>query len=176
MALRRSCSQSGPTEAITRRLGIGASFWAVLLLGCGEEARISATAVLPSPLALDMLTVTVQDRGRTIEWTGDDFQASPSATPTTTEVETSTSGPALEVAFRLESDGVVLASGSATLPRKSDWSWNVTVDAATDDPRLSCFGCVGSQAFPLAESFRAPGRDSVWLVWGGNSISDPAIY
>jgi hypothetical protein len=46
----------------------------------------------------------------------------------------------------------------------------------TTNPDEACFGCVGSQVFPLAPAYRATGRDSLWVVWGGNSISDPVIY
>jgi hypothetical protein len=150
----------------------------ILALGaCGEEARISGSARLVSPLTLDMLTVTVRDRDRVIQWTGADFKArSDDPTPVTPEVETSTTGPDLEVSYRLESAGAVLSMGTVAVPRRRDWRWAVTIWAATTSPEEGCFGCFGSQGFPLAEAFRAPERDSIWVVWSGNSISDPGIY
>lgn len=51
-----------------------------------------------------------------------------------------------------------------------------SVRSATTDPKFECFGCLGSQAFPLIAEYQAPDRDSIWVVWGGNSISDPVIY
>jgi hypothetical protein len=50
---------------------------AVAVVGCGDEARISASAVLPPPLAPQMLTVTVRDRDRVIEWNGATFHITP---------------------------------------------------------------------------------------------------
>jgi hypothetical protein len=41
-------------------------------------------------------------------------------------------------------------------------AWNrLTLPAVI--PRENCFGCCGSQAFPLAEACRAPGQDSIIL-------------
>jgi hypothetical protein len=44
------------------------------------------------------------------------------------------------------------------------------------NPTRGCFGCMGVQAFPLAAPYQRTRSDSVWLVWGGNSIRNPAIY
>ena len=150
----------------------------ILLLGaCGDEAKINISAVLAAPLTVEMLEVTVRDGGRLIHWSGSDFRPrSGNATPSTEEVEISTSGPDLELTYRLQSAGTEISSGSVTLPRKSDWQWGVTVFSATTDPQENCFGCIGSQVFPLIEAFRPPQQDSIWVVWGGNSIDDPAIY
>jgi len=148
----------------------------LLLLGCGDEARISAEARLDPPLAVDMLTITVRDPGHTWTWESADFHTTTARpTPTTTEEETRTSGSA-QVSFRLEDAGDLVSQGSISLPLQSDWRWGVTVTAATTDPREECLGCMGSMAFPLPESYRATDRDSLWLVWGGNSISNPGIY
>jgi hypothetical protein len=150
---------------------------AVSLMGCGDDARISVSADLAPPLSLDMLTVTLRDRDRLLTWHGSDFRPRPeNATPSTGEQDIFTSGPDLELTYQLESGGEVLSSGSVTLPRRSDWIWGVTIWARTTDPLEGCFGCFGSAAFSLAQAFRAVERDSVWMVWGGNSISDPVIY
>jgi hypothetical protein len=148
-----------------------------LLSACGEEALISVSAPLASPLSPEMLTVTVRDGDRVLQWSGADFTPRPTnSLPSTPEVNTQTSGPDLEVTYRLENAGAVLSSGAIVLSRRSDWRWAVTISAATTNPEEGCFGCFGSSPFPLAEDFRAPGRDSIWVVWGGNSISDPVIY
>jgi hypothetical protein len=123
-----------------------------------------------------MLTVTVQDAGRVIRWTGTDFVPRTDARPSTPEVNVGRSGPDLVVTFRLETGGVLLSAGTITLPRRSDWRWGVILQAATEDPTDSCFGCIGSKAFLLAEAFRVPARDSIWVYWAGNSINNPVIY
>jgi hypothetical protein len=96
-------------------------------------------------------------------------------TPTTAEEGTGTSGNA-QVSFQLEDAGEVVSQGSITLPLQSDWRWGVTLMAAMIDPREGCLGCMGSKGFPLRESYRAADKDSIWLVWGGNSFSNPGIY
>jgi hypothetical protein len=154
---------------------LSAAFW-LLLVGCGDSAKISAEARLGAPLDVAMLSVTVRDRDRGWTWQGNDFHSTQTQpTPTTDERDTHTNGSA-EVSFRLEESGAVLSEGSVSLPLRADWRWGVSVIAQTIDPREGCFGCVGSMAFPLAPSHRAPDRDSIWVVWGGNSISDPVVY
>jgi hypothetical protein len=124
-----------------------------------------------------MLPVTVRDGDRVAHWAGTDFRTgTDDPVPSTPEVETATSGPDLDVSYRLESAGTVLSTGTVALPRKSDWHWSVTIWAATTSPEEGCFGCFGSRAFALADGFRPLERDSIWLVWSGNSINDPGIY
>ena len=150
---------------------------ALALVACGDDAAIGATADLPPPLDPQMLTVTVRDGTQRIQWTGVDFKPRPpNATAATPEAGISPEGGDLTVSFRLETAGAVLSNGSVTVPRRRDWRWRIDVIAATTDPRLLCFGCSGSAAFPLAAGYRAPGRDSIWVVWGGNSISNPVVY
>jgi hypothetical protein len=146
------------------------------LLACGDTALISASATLGAPLSTDMLTVTVQDRTRLIEWRGADFRTERYGTPTTPEIETGSDGPDLTVSYRLEADGRVVSTGTATIPRRNDWRWQVNVITTTTDPRTGCFGCEGSRAFVLDSAFRPALSDSVWLVWGGNYISHPVVY
>ena len=147
------------------------------LAACGEDARISISAQLDYPLTMEMLTVRVIDKTRVISFNGADFRTDANhPTPSTPEVETATSGPDLQVSYTLENADVFLSGGTVSLPRRSDWRWHVTLSAATSDPQEGCFGCFGAMAFPLAQSFRPVERDSIWVVWGGNSISDPVIY
>ena len=143
---------------------------------CGPEPRVSVSASLPPPLGLEMLTVTVRDPERLWRWRPSDFTARPAGrTPTTAERRTSATG-TLEVGFQLTDEGVPLSAGSIQLPLSGDWRWSIEIRAVTADPTYGCFGCAGTQAFPLPPRYRAPGRDSIWVVWGGNSISSPRVY
>jgi hypothetical protein len=162
---------------LTSRTRLSSAPLVLLLAACGDEARISTSAYLAAPLAIEMLEVTVRDGGRLLQWSGSDFKSTPqNPIPSTPEVETSVGGPDLELTYRLQSAGTVISTGTVVLPRKSDWRWSVSVHSATTNPEENCFGCFGAQVFPLAEAFRTPGQDSIWVVWGGNSIDDPAIY
>jgi hypothetical protein len=148
----------------------------VLFGGCSEGSRITAVARLDPPLTIKMLTMTARDDKRAWTWHPSDFHSSlESPTPTTRERETLTKGE-IEISFRLGTGGVTLSEGSVSLPLRSDWHWSVQVVSATSDPGEACFACAGSKAFPLAEEYRGPDRDSVWLIWGGDSIRGPAAY
>lgn len=146
----------------------------LLTTACHETSRVSAVARLDPPLTVDMLTVSAKDEDRAWTWRGSDFRSSMEwPTPTTRERETRTRGD-LQVSFRLQAQGQVVSEGSVTLPLRSDWRWGVQVVSATSDPGQACHGCTGSKAFPLAREYRGPERDSVWLVWGGHGITEPA--
>jgi hypothetical protein len=147
---------------------------ALVVGGCHEGSKISAVARLDPPLTVDMLTVNVRDDTRAWSWRGSDFHRSLELpTPTTLSRETRTEGD-VAVSFRLVADGATVSEGAVTLPLKRNWNWGVQVVSATSDPREACFGCVGSKAFPLAPEYRGPDRDSVWLLWGGDSLAGPA--
>lgn len=150
-----------------------------LLAACGActaDARISFSTHVGDPVAGATLRVTVEDGTRRWTWTNDDFTTSESSgVPTSPSVSTGASGTA-HVAFELRDGATVISAGSIAIPLQGDWAWKVDLIASTEDPKLRCFGCQGSHAFPLAEAWRAEGRDSIWMVWGGNSISHPVIY
>lgn len=86
------------------------------------------------------------------------------------------SGREAEVAYKLATAEVTASDGTISLPARSDWSWGVDITIDSLNPTRFCFGCMGSQSFPLDARFRRNARDSVWVVWGGNSISNPVIY
>jgi hypothetical protein len=44
------------------------------------------------------------------------------------------------------------------------------------NPTQYCLGCLGSRSFPLSVAYRRVAADSVWVTWGGNSISNPVVY
>ena len=66
-----------------------------------------------------------------------------------------------------------MAAGSVEIPLREDWRWNVSIFVADSNPMKYCFGCQGSRAFKAIAG--APG-DSLFLVWGGNSIFHPVVY
>jgi len=69
-----------------------------------------------------------------------------------------------------------IATGSLELPLRSDWRYGVTVQVDSTDPARYCLGCIGSLAFALRPGVGRSVRDSLWLSWGGNSISNPVEY
>jgi hypothetical protein len=155
--------------------------WIALLgltIACAEErSGISVSASLAPPLHPCLLTVTILESGRSREARGCDFATDVNwGTPHSPEWGTSTSGD-LTVSFVLaDTAGAWQVTGQATLPLRPDWRWGVQFANTTQNPAAQCFGCAGSLAFPLPPAARAAGRDSLWIVWGGNSIAHPVVY
>jgi hypothetical protein len=137
---------------------------------------MNAMLYLNDPLTPAMLAVTVEDGTRRWSWTGADFTTGPeSGIPVTPWIHTGTSGEA-RFSFELRDGDVMISSGSINLPLQDNWQWTVDLMARTTDPDPNCLGCSGAVAFPIAKAYRTDPRDSLWLVWGGNSISNPSIY
>ena len=169
---------------LMRRLTVFGFAW---FIGCvapnpggtspASDARVTINAWLPAPLAAGMLKVKVDD-GRTV-WnlTGADFQLVGGTQHKGPALQTTNHG-TLTVSYALIPLGssVAVSAGAIELPLKKDWSYGVDIHADTANPSRSCFGCSGSRAFPLAPNFRSSRADSVYMVWGGNSITNPVIY
>jgi len=150
----------------------------IVSLGCTEQrATVRALASLAPPVDMTMLTVTFREGGRSWQARGPEFTSDASlAVPHTSQWNTGTVG-SIDITFELmDSAGTVAATGQVSLELRADWAWDIEFSNLTEDPRLRCLSCSGSRAFPLAAGYRASGRDSLWVVWGGNSISHPVLY
>ena len=91
-------------------------------------------------------------------------------------LRTSSAG-TIRVEFVMLQDGVPTGtSGVLELPLKKDWRWGVDLCIAVDDPVQICFGCMGSESFDLDPVLGYDEEKSLFVVWGGNSISNPVIY
>ena len=56
------------------------------------------------------------------------------------------------------------------------WRWNVSLFLDERNPHETCIGCFGYRSFPVLESYRTSPAESLWMTWGGNSISSPVVY
>ena len=135
-------------------------------------------------ISIDIFHVNFSDGSHTIYLDKDDFTATAdTAQYYTTEFSTKTTG-TLVVNFSLSDslcDSICL--GNVPLNLRNDWGWGVTFHIDHTDPFYQCFGCSGHQAFALRETYRDTilsqdtlVYDSVYINWGGNSISNPAVY
>lgn len=122
----------------------------------------------------DRVTIRFDDGSGVRTVTGEDFTGSPQRVDTR-EFRTRTSG-TLTVDVTLADGSEQIAAGRVEIPLRPDWGWSVHLHRGDANPVERCFGCFGYRAFALAEAHRATPADSLWVVWGGNSISNPVIY
>jgi hypothetical protein len=151
---------------------------ATLLGGCSSsnDARVTIGAWLPAPLALGMLSVRVDDGRSVWKLTAADFHLVGGTQYSGPTLQTANDG-TLTVSYTLvPAAAAAVSAGAIELPLRKDWGYSVDIRPDTADPRRLCFGCAGSKGFPLAPEFRTLLADSVYVVWGGNSISHPVTY
>ena len=81
----------------------------------------------------------------------------------------------IEVAL-LGEDGEAMSSGMVRLPLQPNNEYSVTVDIGESNPIRACLGCQGSKVFAIDPDLGYAPTDSLFIVWAGNSISNPVIY
>lgn len=130
----------------------------------------------PAIVPLADVSAEIRDgRGRRLV-RGEEFTVVAPSFAHSDELPTARTG-TLRVEARLDRAGegpVVL--GEVRLDLREDWLWTVTMWFTDGDPTETCFGCIGVESFPLPDGVGRSPADSLWLVWGGNSISAPAVF
>lgn len=159
-----------------------------VLSGCSlfqgdEHAEVQFAISRSGLLAENTLALRARDGERTLTISNTDFGPKEQITTgyATPAYETATQG-ALEVAFDLRTQsGQPISAGRFAVDLRKDWRWSVILwaDSAEANPTEGCFGCSGYHAFAIDQSLlddSAAGKDSVYVVLGGNYISEPVIY
>lgn len=86
-------------------------------------------------------------------------------------------GGVLEVAFIiLDGSYESTTDGVLELPLKPDWRWWIDFHITENDPIHTCWGCMGSIEYDLDPALGYDESMKLYVVWGGNSISNPVIY
>jgi hypothetical protein len=127
-----------------------------------------------------MIRLTFTDGKHTRKLDGSDFQPDKTGSPSigrTREFKTAKSGE-LKVTFKLLDGENLISSGQFEMPLRSDWAWNTEFQSspARSDPLAGCFGCSGARVFALTEGYGMLPSDSLYVIWGGNSIKNPVVY
>ena len=150
---------------------------AVTAAGCADadQAVVSYTFFAEPGFSPEALVLEFYDGRRAWQLTGDDFRDRAGRRWDTREFETGTTGE-LVTSFWLVQDSDTLSSGELRIDLRADWSWNISFFREDTDPSATCFGCIGAAAHELAPVLQSVPADSLWLVWGGNSISDPVVF
>jgi len=92
-------------------------------------------------------------------------------------LETVTSGDLeIDIDFTDDKDSV-LSNGELTLPLKPDWEWMIMINFTTRQlTGKGCRGCDGFEEIAVPESLKFAEGMRLFIVWGGNSISNPVVY
>jgi hypothetical protein len=159
----------------------------VLLSSCSVSGTDDKKAEIQFSVENDLLSdqtlnATFTDGDNTNSFSNVDFQTRDNATTgelASPIVETTSSGK-LTVEFRLmDSETEQLNSGgNFQLDLKEDWRYSIYIltDSAEADPIGGCFGCNGYYSFDYINNSSSVHNDSLYVVWGGNSISTPVEY
>lgn len=147
-----------------------------LLTSCSkntDESKISFTLhyLTSNNFSNSEININFDDGKTEYILTNNDFSNGNSS-----EFSTETSGN-IDIRFSiLDSLTDTISTGSINLPIKSDWSWGVGLYITDSNPYNTCMGCTSSKSFILNESYVDSLYDSVFVVWGGNSIKNPVVY
>ncbi|MFO7798705.1 MAG: hypothetical protein R6V22_02975 [Rhodohalobacter sp.] len=87
----------------------------------------------------------------------------------------------MTVNFSFLNENSELSEGDFEIELREDWQWSVNfqIDSADYNPLDTCFGCQFYESFelnPMALSNSETEADSLYVVVGGNYISEPVIY
>jgi len=111
------------------------------------------------------------------DFTGNDGDHFPGSTKSFNTVNDGT----MTVSFSFLNENSELAEGDFEIELKEDWQWSVNfqINSADYNPFEGCFGCQFYESFKLnseALTNSETEADSLYVVIGGNNISEPVIY
>ena len=69
-----------------------------------------------------------------------------------------------------------ISQGFVEIPLKADWAWQFDICPGHHNPYYYSFGVTGFKAFPINPSYCDSTTDSIFVLWGGNSIKNPVAY
>lgn len=132
---------------------------------------------------MDKITIQTNDGSRSIQIDRNDFAGTENRpVPGSTDwYRTATKG-TIHISIELANeDGEQFSSGEFELDLKKDWRWGVSLRAGDKDfdPLFGCFGCITYYTFEInkdAIQNDSQRSDSLYVIVGGNYISDPVEY
>jgi hypothetical protein len=149
----------------------------VLCCGCSEDRALVRVKLYPdSLLTKNMVTITVDDGQAKWRFDSSSLRSYLGAW-STPELETRSYG-SLLVKYQFDDpEGEVVSTGELLLGLRGDWRWGVDIFPRDDSHNRTCMGCFGYESFPILDpAYTTSESDSVYIIWGGNSISNPVVY
>jgi hypothetical protein len=162
----------------------------VVWLGCSEDQSLVRVKFYKDTLLTkEMLSITISD-GNSVWRYGPSSSDGSSSWPhgpsplhsylgawSTPEIETRNEGTLLVQYQFKDSNGALVSGGRVALDLRKDWGWGIDIYHTDRNPYRLCMGCFGYGSFPiLGSAYLTSDSDSVFVIWGGNSISYPAEY
>lgn len=149
----------------------------VVLAACGkvQESRIQFGVQGDVQTLRPLLTVTATSTAWSLVLDGTDIGTTenPNRTP---QFRTPGDGTVVVSVLLGNSLGQPLASGDIQLELRRDWVWGIDIYLTNRNPFETCFGCRGYRAVPIPAGIAAEPDDSLFIVWGGTSISHPTVF
>ena len=156
----------------------------ILLLGCitndNDELSLAQVRLVKDTLITkNMISVSISDGRSKWRFHSEDFEHNPNYIMAwcAPEIETRTEGLLVLQFYLRDPNGGIVSNGQIELPLKGDWRWGINIWHEHRNPYFACWGCAGYKSFPILRSeCKTSEKDSVFVVWGGNSISNPVWY
>lgn len=146
------------------------------LFGSDEEPAMLSVRFFTGAEGPSDFRVVFDDGKRTRTLERGDFSAAGDVQFDAGPFETATSGTLHLACSLLDEGGHSRATQAVALPLRSDWRYSVDCTVGPLNPYRTCFGCLGFEVLPLRAQQGYEAGDSLFVVWGGNSISSPVIY
>lgn len=160
-----------------------ASFGCSVSEEAGPNAQVRFSIPDTGYIASQELLIEGSDREKSWEINGNDFGPVSFDSALWTEPFNTASSGSLDVSFEITSaHQEEIANGTFQLPLREDWEWSISfrADSASADPLVGCLGCSGFHTFEIDTTAASPssrsGQDSIYVVWGGNSLGNPVDY
>jgi hypothetical protein len=172
-----SVHRSTEARGSTKMIALALLMTCILSLGCSENRALAQVKLYNDTLLTkDMVAITVND-GQS-EW-----RFGPSALHlyvgawAIPELETRNKGTMIVTYQFRDPDGAVISEGQVMVGLRRDWLWGIDIFHTGRNPYRGCMGCFGYRSFPILDpAYMASDSDSVFVIWGGNSIRNPVEY
>lgn len=142
--------------------------------GVGDESLLQFGVYGEVEALRPLLTLTARSGGWLVEVTGAELGGGASQVSEAFELPDRST--VVIRAALARPGGEPLDSVTVELDIRRDWIWKVDVFLTDRNPFDSCLGCVGYRVVALPEELVPEVGDSLYVVWGGNSIRDPVTF
>jgi hypothetical protein len=173
-------SEKTGTDIVIDKRHVSTLILLLVFVGCFLfESEDSSQARLSIQGNTDVLRRAIFVEIRAPGWskalTGADFGTS--GAPTFTQTFETPKWGELQVQIVLrDSTGRHVNSGFVSLDIRTDWIWGIDIVLDNHNPFNGCFGCTGYRSFHVDSVYQRAPEDSLFILWGGNSIKHPVIY